>query len=80
MLVCFACCLLVSTKEKWYIVCEREMWGRGEEFVVLAWKGACRWCRMCCFGIVVLRKRMVILEEGRVIVKGYNVCDVQELK
>ncbi len=56
------------------------MWGGGEEFVVLAWKRVCRWCRMCCFGIVGLRGRIVIPGEGRVIVKGCNVCDVQELK
>ncbi len=56
------------------------MWEGGEEFVVLAWKGVCRWCRMCCFGIVSLRGKMVIPGEGRVIVKGCNVCDVQELK
>ena len=80
VLVCFVCCLQVPAKEEYYVVCEREIWGGGEEFVVLAWKGVCRWCRMCCFGIVGLRGKKVVPGEGRVIVRGCNVYDVQELK
>ncbi len=57
-------------------MCERETWGGGEEFVELAWRGMCRWCQMCCFVIVGLWGRMADPGEGRVVVKGCNLCDV----
>jgi hypothetical protein len=62
------CCLRVPKEKEQWLVFEGEISRRGGEGVVIAWKRVCRWCRMCYFGVVGLRGRMVILEEGRVIV------------
>jgi hypothetical protein len=70
----------VPEEGQWYVVCEKEMWWCGERFLVLAWRRVCGWCRLCCFGVVGVWGRMVILEGGILLVEGLHVCGVQGLR